>query len=263
MPILTLIPLETKIAILVLVILPAIAVFLLRLSLHKNLEEINNRISRLLAGGEEEGIQPEIVKRLRNRYQKASKKLEHVNTLALIDSIYKDERVHFLGFKIQFDRADSITKALPNLLIAFGLIGTFLGITSNLTNISEIVTGFSGNSEGMKELVQKLQSPLQDMGIAFSASLFGLSFGSMLTIVNTILNTSIAKQQLIASLEDYLDNIYKPKVQGSTRLDLAIDRMVQQQQQFLLRFHENVGRVLETSFGRAANQIAEECGRIN
>jgi exonuclease VII small subunit len=263
MPIFTLIPLETKIATLVLVILPAIGVFMLRFNLYKKLEEINNRISRLLVGGEEEGIQPEIVKRLRTRYQNASQKLEHVNTLALIDSIYKDERVNFLAFKIQFDRADGITRALPNLLIAFGLIGTFLGITSNLTNISEIVTGFSDSNQNISGLVQKLQSPLQDMGIAFSSSLFGLLFGSILTIANTILNTSIAKNQLIASLEDYLDNIYKPTVEGNTRLDTAIDRMVDAQQQFLLRFHENVGRVLETSFGRAANQIAEECGRIN
>ena len=263
MPILILIPLETKIAILVLVILPAIAVFLLRLSLYQRLEEINNKIPRLLVGSKEEGIQPEIVKRLRNRYQKASQKLEHVNTLALIDSIYKDERVRFLAFRIQFDRADSITRALPNLLIAFGLIGTFLGITSNLTNISEIVTGFSDSNGNITGLVQKLQKPLQDMGIAFSSSLFGILFGSILTIFNTIWNTSIAKYQLIASLEDYLDNIYKPTVEGNTRLDTAIDRMVKAQEQFLLRFHDNVGRVLETSFGRAANQIAEECGRIN
>ena len=263
MPILTLIPLETKIAILVLVILPAIAVVLLRLSLNKKLQEINHKISRLLVGGEEEGIQPEIVKRLRNRYQKASQKLEHVNTLALIDSVYKDERVRFLVFKIQFDRADGITRALPNLLIAFGLIGTFLGITSNLTNISEIVTGFSDSNGNIGGLVQKLQKPLQDMGIAFSASLVGLSFGSMLTIANTIFNTSIAKHQLIASLEDYLDNIYKPTVEGNTRLDTAIDRMVTQQQEFLTRFHENVGAAIERSFGKAANQIAEECSRIN
>ncbi len=259
----TLIPLETKIAILVLVILPAIAVFLLRISLHKRLQELNNRTARLLVGGEEEGIQPEIVKRLRTRYQTASQKLEHVNTLALIDSIYKDERLHFLVFKTQFDRADGITRALPNLLIAFGLIGTFLGITSNLTNISEIVTGFNDSNGNITGLVQKLQHPLQDMGIAFSSSLFGLSFGSLLTIGNTIWNTSIAKNQLIASLEDYLDNIYKPTVEGNTRLDTAIDRMVREQQQFLLRFHENVASVLERSFGKAANQIAEECGRIN
>ncbi len=262
-PIFTLIPLETWISILVLVMLPAIAVLTLRLSLHKKLQEINDKVSRLLISGEKEGIQPDIVKRLRIRYQSASKKLEHVNTLALIDSIYREERVRFLFFKTQFDRADGITRALPNLLIAFGLIGTFLGITSNLTNISEIVTGFSDSNGNITGLVQKLQKPLQDMGIAFSASSFGLSFGSMLTIVNTIFNTSIAKHQLIASLEDYLDNIYKPTVEGNTRLDTAIDRMVKQQQEFLTRFHENVGAALERSFGKAANQIAEECGRIN
>ncbi len=39
--------------------------------------------------------------------------------------------------------------------------------------------------------------------------------------------------------------------------------MVTQQQEFLTRFHENVGAALERSFGKAANQIAEECGRIN
>jgi hypothetical protein len=263
MPIFTLIPLETKIAILILVILPAISVFILRLSLHKKLQDINHRISRLLIGGEEEGIQPEIVKRLRIRYRQASQKLEHVNTLALIDSIYKEEQVSFLGFKTQFDRADGITRALPNLLIAFGLIGTFLGITSNLTNISEIVTSFSDTNGNISGLVQGLQKPLQDMGIAFSSSLFGLLFGSILTIVNTIWNTNITKHQLIASLEDYLDNIYKPTVEGNTRLDTAIDRMVTQQQEFLTRFHENVGAALERSFGKAANQIAEECSRIN
>ncbi len=262
-PILTLIPLETWISILVLVVSPAFIVAFLRFSLHKKLEELNSRISRLLVSGQEEGLQPEIVKRLRNRYQKASQKLEHVNTLALIDSIYKDERVRFLVFKIQFDRADGITRVLPNLLIAFGLVGTFLGITNNLTNISTIVTSFSDSNGNIGGLVQGLQKPLQDMGIAFSASLFGILFGSMLTIVNTVWNTSIAKYQLFSGLEDYLDNIYKPTVEGNTRLDTAIDRMVKQQQEFLTRFHENVGAALERSFGKAANQIAEECGRIN
>jgi exonuclease VII small subunit len=263
MQFITLIPLETQISILSLVILPAILVGFLRFSLHGKIQGMNNKISRLLSAGEEEGIQPEIVKQLRTRYKKASQKLEHVNTLALIDSVYKGERVRFLFFKIQLDRADGITRVLPNLLIAFGLIGTFLGITNNLTNISNIVTSFSDSNGNIAGLVQGLQKPLQDMGIAFSASLFGLLFGSMLTIINTIYNIGIAKYQLIAGLEDYLDNIYKPTVEGNTRLDTAIDRMVKQQQEFLTRFHENVGAALERSFGKAANQIAEECGRIN
>jgi hypothetical protein len=261
MQIFTLIPLATWIFILVLVVISSAAVFL-RLTLYKKLEEVNKRTSRLLLGGNPEGIQP-IADRLRERYQKASKKLEYVNTAALIDSVYKEQRVTFLRWTLQYDRADGIIKALPNLLIAFGLIGTFWGITSNLTNISSIVTGFSQSNPDVGKLVQGLELPLRDMGVAFSTSLFGLLAGSILTIINTIYSISIAKYQLLSGLEDYLDNIYKPTVEGNTRLDTAIDRMVTQQQEFLTRFHENVGAALERSFGKAANQIAEECGRIN
>ncbi|PSB56403.1 hypothetical protein [Chamaesiphon polymorphus] len=263
MQLFTLIPLETQLAILVSVILPAIAVFYLRISLYQRLQELNKKISRLLISGEAEGIQPEIVKRLRSRYQQASQKLEQVNTIALIDSVYQDETIAYGKFEIEYDRLDSITKVLPNLLIAFGLIGTFFGITNNLTNISAIVTGFSQSNPDIGRLVQGLQSPLQDMGVAFSTSLFGLVFGSLLSITNTACNTNIAKSKLMAGLEDYLDNIYKPTIEGNTRLDLAIDRMVRQQQEFLTRFHENVGAALEISFGKAASQIAEECSRIN
>ena len=261
MQFLTLIPAETKLSILFFVILPTIAVLFLRSILYERLKGMNSRITRL--SGEEEGIQPPIVKKLKTRYEKASKKLEHVNTVALIDSIYKDETLSYLGLKIQFDRAEAITKVLPNLLIAFGLIGTFFGITNNLNNISTTITSFSQNSNDLLGLVQGLKQPLQDMGVAFSTSLFGIFFGSILTIANTLWNTSLAKYNLLAGLEDYLDNIYKPTVEGNTRLDKAIERMVEQQQEFLLRFHENVGRALEASFGKAAIQIADECSKIN
>lgn len=260
MSIFTSIPSETKLSILLLVIFPTIAIGFLRFSLHTKLQEMNSRVSRLLFSEENKEVQPEIIKRLRNRYKQASQKLEHVNTIALIDSVYKDEIISCGGIKIQFDRAEGITKVLPNLLIAFGLIGTFWGITNNLNSISGVLSTIT---PGSTELGEVLKQPLQDMSIAFLTSLFGIFFGSILTIINTIWNTNIVKYQLISGLEDYLDNIYKPTIEGNTRLDKAIDRMVQQQEEFLLRFHDNVGRVLETSFGKAADRIATECGRIN
>jgi hypothetical protein len=260
----TLIPPETWLSICLFVILPSILAGFLRFSLHTRLEEINKLVMRLLSDGDPEGRQPHIVNRLRERYQKASQKLEHINTIALIDSIYKEETISYWIFKnIQYDRAESITRVLPNLLIAFGLVGTFLGITINLTKISSIVTEFNTNSPNTGSLIEGLHQPLQSMGVAFSASLFGILFGSMLTIVNTYYNTGIAKYQLIASLEDYLDNIYKPTVEGNTRLDKAIEKMAEKQNEFLINFHRNVGQILEITFGKAANQIAEECTRIN
>lgn len=258
----TLIPILTQLAILALVIV-TLAVLFLRRSLYKKLEEINKRIDRLLAAGDTDGNQPKIIDRLKKRYKQASQKLEHVNTIALIDSVYKDEKISYGGVERQLDWIDAITRVVPNLLIAAGLIGTFLGITGNLTNISAIITGLNQSNFDMGGLAEGLQQPLRDMGVAFSTSLFGLILGSILTIANTVWNTSIAKYQLISGLEDYLDNIYKPTVEGNTRLDRAIERMVEQQQEFLLRFHENVGRALESSFGKAAVQIADECSKIN
>lgn len=219
---------------------------------------MNNHIPRLLRD-DKEGTQLSIVKKLKTRYQKASEKLEQVNTIALIDNTYKDETI----FKIPLDRAEAITRILPNLLIAFGLIGTFFGISNNLSNISNIITAFNQNNSDLIGLVQGLKQPLQDMGVAFSTSLFGISFGAILTIANTVWNTNLAKYNLLAGLEDYLDNVYKTEVEGNTRLDKAVNRMVEQQQEFLLRFHENVGRSLESSFGKAAMQIANECSEIN
>ena len=145
-------------------------------------------------------------------------------------------------------------------MIAFGLIGTFIGITSNLASISTIVTNLDPNNPNIGNLLKGLELPLRDMGIAFSTSLFGLLFGSILTGVNTLWNTNIAKHQLISSLEDYLDNICN---NGNTRLDLAVKTMVTQQKEFLDRFHDNVGRVLADSFGAAAKNITKECSEAN
>jgi exonuclease VII small subunit len=248
MQIFNLIPFITWLSILICVVIPAIATIMLRLVLHTRIKGITRDKT------------PEFFNQIEERYKEASNKSEYVNTPAIVDSMYQRQIIDCWKWKIQLDRAEAITRVLPNLLIAFGLIGTFVGITSNLASISTIVTNLDPNNPNVANLLKGLELPLRDMGVAFSTSLFGLLFGSILTGVNTLWNTSIAKYQLISSLEDHLDNSYN---KGNTRLDAAIERMVTQQHDFLLRFHENVGKVLETSFGKAANQISEECSRIN
>ncbi len=90
---------------------------------------------------------------------------------------------------------------------------------------------------------------------AFFTSLTAIACSSILIGINLRCNTNFAKSLLISSLEDYLDNIYKVEIEGYSRLDLAVDRMVKQQEDFLYRFHEKVGEVLEITLGKAANQL--------
>ncbi|NJR44415.1 MAG: hypothetical protein HC775_00500 [Hyellaceae cyanobacterium CSU_1_1] len=223
---------------------------LLRHSLYRYLISSANKVSRLISY-ESRGKQPQIVENLEARFKQASQKLEQVNTIALIDGLYSQEKLNFLGISLRCEQWDYFCQTLPNLLLAFGLLGTFFGISSNLYNLSQTINQSTTNDN----LVAQLQIPLQNMGIAFSTSLAAILCSSILIVVNLRYNTNFAKSLLISSLEDYLDNIFKINVQGDTRLDKAVDRMVKQQQEFLERFHDKVGQVLEATIGNAANKM--------
>lgn len=260
---LQLFPLPLLVLTVILVVIPTSIAIYARIVLHRYLQDQIAKVSRLLNLNDSRGLQPKILENLESRYKKASNELESVNTVALVSSAYGQEQISVLGFKLRCDRAENLCRILPNLLLAFGLLGTFWGITTNLYNIGEAIDQVSQAGADIGALVQQLLPQLQGMGIAFFTSLIALFCSSLLTIINFVFNTGWAKYRLIACLEDYLDNIYKPTVEGDTRLDKAVNRMVEQQQEFLTRFHEKVGQVLETSFGRAANQIADECSKIN
>ncbi|MGB5636695.1 MAG: hypothetical protein WBM44_29205 [Waterburya sp.] len=237
----------------ILVILPTIFAILLRHSLYRYLIGSANKVSRLLTY-ESRGKQPQIVDNLEARFKQASQKLEQVNTVALIDGLYSQERLNFFGVSLRCEQWDYFCQTLPNLLLAFGLLGTFIGISSNLYSLSQTI---NQSAADVDNLVSQLQIPLQNMGVAFFTSLTAIACSSILISVNLRCNTNFAKSLLISSLEDYLDNIFKVDVQGDTRLDKAVDRMVKQQQEFLERFHDKVGKVLETTMGNAAKQIVE------
>jgi hypothetical protein len=80
---------------------------------------------------------------------------------------------------------------------------------------------------------------------------------SIITIINFVWNTNIAKSELLTALEDYLDNIYQPTIEGHTRLDKAVDRMVNQQSEFLINFHANVSQTFATALNSISDKVVE------
>jgi hypothetical protein len=232
------------------VVLPSIATVFYRWTLYQHLVSLEDKVRRLI-NRQSPGQQPKIIEQLERRFNQASSKLDQVNTGALIDQIYSQEKV--LG--LTCEQIDYFCRILPNLLLAFGLLGTFFGITLNLSELSQSIHGTTANN--VSSLITELEKPLQGMSIAFTTSLFGLFFSTILTFFNWLRNTSFAKYRLISSLEDYLDNIYHPQVQGDTRLDKIVNRMVSQQDVFLTRFGDTVRDAVEKSIGSVAKQIAE------
>ena len=244
------IPLYLIVITLFLVVIPSLSTIVIRISLYRYLIDLTNKVQRLIKTGIR-GVQPKIVQTLEARFEQASKQLEQVNTAALIDQIYSQETIK--GFTCE--QIDYLCHILPNLLLAFGLLGTFLGITINLSTLSQTIN--QANASDVSNLVTELKKPLEGMSIAFTTSLTGLFFSALLTIVNFIFNSGLAKYRLISSLEDYLDNVYFPEVQGDTRLDKIVNKMVSQQDEFLTNFGEPVRKAVEQSMGKVAQQIAD------
>ena len=203
------------------VILPTLIAILLRYALYRHLRNLALRTKRLLAGTNLESNH-KIIHKLEQRFVDSKINLEQINTSSIIEGTYSQERFYFLGLSLNCNFIDSLSRILPNLLLSFGLLGTFLGITFNLANLSQTITQTDVND--VRNLVEQLNVPLRGMGVAFTTSLIAIACSSLLTVLNLIWNTNIVKAALLSYLEDYVDNIYLPKIQPISSLEGAIDK---------------------------------------
>ncbi len=90
--------------------------------------------------------------------------------------------------KQTFEGRQELSQYLVGLMVAFGLLGTFIGLLETLVKVSDLIGGFANADMNnmdvaFKTLVDKLRSPLVAMGTAFSASMFGLIGSLMLGLM--------------------------------------------------------------------------------
>lgn len=87
--------------------------------------------------------------------------------------------------RTELDSRMELPSFLVGFMIAMGLLGTFIGLLETLTGISGMLDGMVNAPAGdsidaeFLKLVGQLRHPLAGMGIAFSASMFGL-LGSLM-----------------------------------------------------------------------------------
>lgn len=123
-----------------------------------------------------------LAKRMVRRY------LEHIaQTNGKLSSTLEQDAIEneLHAISAEFDSKMELPNYLVGFMIAMGLLGTFIGLLETLTGISGMLDGMSGAGGGAVEeefikLVGELRKPLAGMGIAFSASMFGLVGSLML-----------------------------------------------------------------------------------
>ena len=98
----------------------------------------------------------------------------------------------------EYEHKLEMPQFIVGFMVAMGLLGTFVGLLETLTGISGMLEGFGGGGGGNMDeqfmhLVGELKKPLAGMGIAFSASMFGLVTSLMLAMMMINLRRYIAR----------------------------------------------------------------------
>lgn len=83
--------------------------------------------------------------------------------------------------RTRLNRRNALPEYLTGLLVGMGLLGTFIGLLATLNDISVLISSFADLDmnnvnpiEVFRVMIERMKAPMQSMGIAFSASMFGL-----------------------------------------------------------------------------------------
>jgi hypothetical protein len=110
------------------------------------------------------------------------------------------------GVGARLSESREISRYLIGLLIFLGLLGTFWGLLETVRSASGVIAGLNMEATDIgaafASLKHGLEAPLQGMGTAFSASLFGLSGSLALGFLE--LQASQAQNRFYNELEDWL-----------------------------------------------------------
>lgn len=124
----------------------------------------------------------------------ARARLTVATTRSLLDSI-----------AARLDENRELVRYLAGLLVFLGLLGTFWGLIETVNAVGRIISSLRTGAEAavlFDELKSALAAPLGGMGVAFSASLFGLAGSLVLGFLD--LQAGQAQNRFYTELEDWL-----------------------------------------------------------
>jgi hypothetical protein len=228
-------------------------VAVIRIVLRKDLENLISQAKKLISERDVTLKHP-IIQEAEKRIDTYENRADKFNASVIIDQIYSRNK---LGIASR-DSWDFVCRSFPNVLISLGLLGTFVGITSNLSSIQGILRNSTGTTE---QITARLQEPLNGMATAFGSSLIALVCGIALTFVNLIFNTTVAKYRFLSLLEDYL-NSKAPSTPTGAFLNEIQGSLRSFRQEMVSIFKNEIAQAIGNSFTSQIAQITEENRRL-
>src|SRR2546430_2651995 len=116
----------------------------------------------------------------------------------------------------RLDEARDTSRYMTGLLVFLGLLGTFWGLIETMGSVGNVINSLKPGGDAaaiFESLKEGLAAPLGGIGIAFSASLFGLAGSLVLGFLD--LQTSQARTRFYTELEDWLSTTVRDLGVGS------------------------------------------------
>ncbi|WP_169747611.1 anti-phage ZorAB system protein ZorA [Demequina iriomotensis] len=139
--------------------------------------------------------------------------------------------------------------AVPAILTAVGVLGTFLGLTMGLGGLNVHTT--LGEGADTQELLEGIQAMIGAAGVAFVTSVWGV----LLSIVVNLIEKAAERRVLdeISSLQQSIDHVY-PRVTPEQPL-LAIQHSSDESRQSLQELHERIGDRLQQTVEQVSHNL--------
>ncbi len=156
---------------------------LILLSIKKLMQEVK-QLSKFTeaqrAGADQEQLQEmalscdaDIAYVLRMIAASSGRSITHQEQIAL------ENELHKAGSRL--NSRNALPQFLGGLLVGMGLLGTFIGLLATLDDIAILISSFGSLDmktadpiQVFSQMVQRMEAPMHSMGIAFSASMYGL-----------------------------------------------------------------------------------------
>ena len=153
----------------------------------------------------------------------------------------------------RLDESRDIARYFTGLLIFLGLLGTFWGLLTTMATIGDVIGGLRLGGGDLAAIFEDMKiglaAPLQGMGTAFSASLFGLAGSLILGFLD--LQATQAQNAFYNDLEEWLSSLTRlgaidPPQMGEPSMAPAmpsyVQAMLQQTGENLERLERSVSR---------------------
>ncbi len=153
------------------------------------------------------------------------------------------------GIQARLDENREISRYLITLLILLGLLGTFWGLLGTINAVAAAIHGLDLTSSDpaslFDDLKRSLEGPLDGMGTAFSASLFGLSGSLLLGFLD--LQAGQAHNRFFGELEDWLSGQTKltgggGMIEGDQPVPAYIQALLEQTAESLDNLQRTISR---------------------